>query len=48
MSGKSGKSVKVRRNKKDESQENSGKMGIFEKSQEILYKHALNKKVYHH
>ena len=40
MSGKSGES------KQDKSQE---KIGIFQKkSQETWYKHALNKKVYHH
>ena len=31
--------------KKDKSQE---KTRIFEKNTEILYRHAVNKKVYHH
>ena len=46
MSGNSGK---VSKNKKKTSQE---KIGVLKKkvmkSQKILYKHAVNKKVYHH
>ena len=50
MSGKSGK---IRKNKKnDKSPEKSGENGGYRKkvmkSQEIWYKNAVNKKVYHH
>ena len=53
MSGKSAKSGKIRKNKKyDKSPEKSGENGGFRikvmKSQEIWYKNAVNKKVYHH
>ena len=49
----SGKSGKVRKNKKnDKSPEKSGENGGFwkkvMKSQEIWYKNAVTKKVYHH
>ena len=43
MSGKSGKTKK-----RQKSGENGGFRKIVMKSQEILYKHAVNKKVYHH
>ena len=50
LSGMSEKSGKT--NKKDKNQEKSGENGGFwkkvMKSQEIWYKHAVNKKVYHH
>ena len=53
LSGMSGKSGKIRKNKKNyKSQEKSGENGGFwkkvMKSQEIWYKNAVNKKVYHH
>ena len=50
LSGKSGKSGKTKKN--DKSPEKSGENGGFwkkvMKSQEIWYKNAVNKKVYHH
>jgi len=50
LSGMSGKSGKTK--KKDKSPEKSGENGGFRKnvmkSQEIWYKNAVNKKVYHH
>jgi len=49
----SGMSGKIRKKlKKDKNQEKSGESGGFwknvRKCQEIWYKHAVNKKVYHH